>query len=282
MIPVRILRRQDASRSSASAARGWRRRRALMAGGAEVLAWDDNADSVAKAAASRHPDRPISATPTGAEFAALVLVARRAADASGAALDGRTARRRRRRDDRRHRTVLPRARAHAPDAPFVAITGTNGKSTTTALIAHLLQSAGRDAQMGGNIGTRRSCRSSRRSADRVHVIECSSYQIDLAPSLDPTVGILLNVTRGPSRPPRHAWSTTPRSRSGWSPACSDTARRSASTTTGARQIADRLEQRRQARSIRISVRLPLTDGYLSSTAPHPDARPSTARYGAIA
>ena len=40
-----------------------------------------------------------------------------------------------------------------PDAPFVAITGTNGKSTTTALIAHILRSAGRDVQMGGNIGT---------------------------------------------------------------------------------------------------------------------------------
>ena len=41
----------------------------------------------------------------------------------------------------------------APGAPFVAITGTNGKSTTTALIAHLVASAGMDAQLGGNIGT---------------------------------------------------------------------------------------------------------------------------------
>ena len=44
-------------------------------------------------------------------------------------------------------------RRHAPDAPFVAITGTNGKSTTTALIAHLMKAAGYDTQMGGNIGT---------------------------------------------------------------------------------------------------------------------------------
>src|SRR5690606_29028747 len=44
-------------------------------------------------------------------------------------------------------------RRHVPDAPFVAITGTNGKSTTTALIAHLLAAAGRDVQLGGNIGT---------------------------------------------------------------------------------------------------------------------------------
>ncbi|MFH7519317.1 Mur ligase family protein, partial [Pseudomonas syringae group genomosp. 7] len=44
-------------------------------------------------------------------------------------------------------------RRHAPNAPFVAITGTNGKSTTTALIAHLMKVAGYDTQMGGNIGT---------------------------------------------------------------------------------------------------------------------------------
>ena len=42
--------------------------------------------------------------------------------------------------------------ARAPEAPLVAITGTNGKSTTTALIAHVLREAGRDVAMGGNIG----------------------------------------------------------------------------------------------------------------------------------
>ncbi len=41
----------------------------------------------------------------------------------------------------------------APHSPFVAITGTNGKSTTTALIHHLLVAAGRSADLGGNIGT---------------------------------------------------------------------------------------------------------------------------------
>src|SRR5215210_3166167 len=81
----------------------------------------------------------------------------------------------------------------APDAPFVAITGTNGKSTTTALIAHILREAGRDVQMGGNIGT--AILSLEPPAeDRVHVVECSSFQIDLAPSLAPTVGVLLNVS----------------------------------------------------------------------------------------
>jgi UDP-N-acetylmuramoylalanine--D-glutamate ligase len=81
---------------------------------------------------------------------------------------------------------------HAPDAPFVAITGTNGKSTTTALVAHLMREAGHDAQMGGNIGTPiLSLEPPRRG--RVHVIEMSSFQIDLCPSLQPSVGILLNV-----------------------------------------------------------------------------------------
>lgn len=81
----------------------------------------------------------------------------------------------------------------APDAPFVAITGTNGKSTTTALIAHVLKAAGRDVQMGGNIGVPILELEAPR-AGRIHVIECSSYQIDLAPSLAPSVGVLLNIT----------------------------------------------------------------------------------------
>ena len=83
--------------------------------------------------------------------------------------------------------------ARAPDAPFVAITGTNGKSTTTALIAHVLREAGRDVALGGNIGV--PILDLPPPADtRMHVIECSSYQIDLAPSLAPTVGLLINIT----------------------------------------------------------------------------------------
>jgi len=77
--------------------------------------------------------------------------------------------------------------------PLIAITGTNGKSTTTALIAHLLNSAGRDAQMGGNIGVP-VLALQLFGPDRAYVLEVSSYQIDLAPSLRPTVGVLLNVT----------------------------------------------------------------------------------------
>ncbi|MEI8146819.1 MAG: UDP-N-acetylmuramoyl-L-alanine--D-glutamate ligase [Alphaproteobacteria bacterium] len=83
--------------------------------------------------------------------------------------------------------------AHAPTAPFVAITGTNGKSTTTALITHVLKATGRDAQMGGNIGTA-ILSLAPPAPGRFHVIECSSFQIDLTPSLNPSVGLCLNLT----------------------------------------------------------------------------------------
>jgi UDP-N-acetylmuramoylalanine--D-glutamate ligase len=83
--------------------------------------------------------------------------------------------------------------ALAPLAPFIAITGTNGKSTTTALIAHLLRESGRDVALGGNIGTAILALEPP-AINRFHVIECSSYQIDLAPSLKPTIGVLLNLT----------------------------------------------------------------------------------------
>ena len=84
-------------------------------------------------------------------------------------------------------------RAIAPRAPLIAITGTNGKSTTTALVAHILRESGLDAQIGGNIGT--AILSLPPPAPRrFHVIECSSFQIDLAPTLDPMVGALLNIT----------------------------------------------------------------------------------------
>lgn len=78
-------------------------------------------------------------------------------------------------------------------ARLIAITGTNGKSTTTALIAHLLKALGQDVQMGGNIGVPVLDLEPLTDA-RIYVVECSSYQIDLAPSLDPTVGIHLNLS----------------------------------------------------------------------------------------
>jgi len=84
-------------------------------------------------------------------------------------------------------------RKQCPEAPLIAITGTNGKSTTTALIAHLLRTLGLDVQMGGNIGTPVLELETPRPG-RHYVIECSSYQIDLAPTLDATVGIHMNLS----------------------------------------------------------------------------------------
>lgn len=89
--------------------------------------------------------------------------------------------------------LFAHARAELPPHKVVGITGTNGKSTTTALIAHILREAGRDVQLGGNIGTPILALEPP-AADRVHVIEMSSYQIDLTPSLNPGIGILLNLS----------------------------------------------------------------------------------------
>ena len=83
--------------------------------------------------------------------------------------------------------------AICPDAKVVAITGTNGKSTTTALIAHILREAGRDVAMGGNIGVGVLALPPP-ARNRIHVLELSSFQIDLTPTLNPTIGVLLNIT----------------------------------------------------------------------------------------
>jgi UDP-N-acetylmuramoylalanine--D-glutamate ligase len=81
----------------------------------------------------------------------------------------------------------------APGSPFVAITGTNGKSTTTALVAHLFRSFGFAVEIGGNIGIPILALAPP-AQERVHVVECSSFQIALAPSLNPSMGVLLNIT----------------------------------------------------------------------------------------
>ena len=78
-------------------------------------------------------------------------------------------------------------------ARVVAVTGTNGKSTTTALIGHLIRSAGGDAQVGGNIG--RAVLDLDPPEDRtIYVIEVASYQLDLTESFRPDVAVLLNIT----------------------------------------------------------------------------------------
>ena len=75
----------------------------------------------------------------------------------------------------------------------VAITGTNGKSTTTALIAHICSSAGRDTRIGGNIGFGVLGLDDMHGG-AVYVLEISSYQLDLTSSLKPDVSILLNIS----------------------------------------------------------------------------------------
>jgi UDP-N-acetylmuramoylalanine--D-glutamate ligase len=86
--------------------------------------------------------------------------------------------------------------ARNPESLLIAITGTNGKSTTTALIAHVMQSLGIDTQLGGNIGkpVLDLDPPSPEHGNRIYVLEVSSFQIDLAPSLAPTVSVLINIT----------------------------------------------------------------------------------------
>jgi UDP-N-acetylmuramoylalanine--D-glutamate ligase len=78
-------------------------------------------------------------------------------------------------------------------AKIVAITGTNGKSTTTALIGHVLKSAGLDIDVGGNIGLA-VFNLRKPKKNRIYVLELSSFQIELMPGLKPDVGILTNIT----------------------------------------------------------------------------------------
>jgi UDP-N-acetylmuramoylalanine--D-glutamate ligase len=230
---------------------------ALREGGAEVIAGDDNPDNVAKAALSGFITADLRSV-SWSNFAALILT-------PGAPLTHPAP----------HWSVLKareagvevigdielfcrERRRHAPDAAFVAITGTNGKSTTTALIAHLMKVAGYDAQMGGNIGTAILSLEPPRMG-RVHVIEMSSYQIDLTPSLDPTVGILINISE--DHIDRHG---TLENYAAVKERLVDGVQSQGSAIVGvddrwSRNIADRLD-RAGKRVVRISVRNPLADG----------------------
>jgi UDP-N-acetylmuramoylalanine--D-glutamate ligase len=89
--------------------------------------------------------------------------------------------------------LFAEAAAELPPHKIVGITGTNGKSTVTALIAHMLDSAGVPALMGGNIGLPILSRDPLPEGG-VYVLELSSYQIDLAHSLACDVAVLTNVT----------------------------------------------------------------------------------------
>ena len=83
--------------------------------------------------------------------------------------------------------------SHDTQNRVVAITGTNGKSTTTALTAHILKHAGRDVRVGGNIGEA-VLGLAEPGDETIYVLEISSYQMDLTPSLAADVAVLLNVT----------------------------------------------------------------------------------------
>jgi UDP-N-acetylmuramoylalanine--D-glutamate ligase len=89
-------------------------------------------------------------------------------------------------------------------ARFVAITGTNGKSTTTALIGHVLKAAGLNVSVGGNIG-RAALDLEPPGEGRVYAIEMSSYQLDLTDKFRPDVAVWLESHSGPPRPARATW-----------------------------------------------------------------------------
>ena len=166
--------------------------RALLEGGALVSAWDDKEKARAQASLQNIPIVDLKSA-DWSQFASLVLApgvplthpephwSVEKARAAGIEVIGDV-------------ELFCRQRAHEGVlAPFIGITGTNGKSTTTALVAHLLRTAGVDVQMGGNIG-RPVLDLESFNADRFYIVEVSSYQIDLAPSCAPIVGVLLNIT----------------------------------------------------------------------------------------
>ena len=227
---------------------------ALVAGDADVVAWDDNPDNVAKADTKGIPTRNMREL-DWATLDALVLSPGvplthphphwtvELAQAAGVEIIGDI-------------ELFTRERnEHAPYAPFIAITGTNGKSTTTALIAHVVQSSGRDTQLGGNIGTAIMTLEAP-AAHRHYVVECSSYQIDLAPGLNPSVGILLNLT--PDHIDRHG------TMENYAAVKERLVAKSGTAIIGVdddycRAIADRLEQPGR-KVVRISVKETLANG----------------------
>jgi UDP-N-acetylmuramoylalanine--D-glutamate ligase len=86
--------------------------------------------------------------------------------------------------------LLGRAR---PQARYVGITGTNGKSTTTALIGHILGEAGERVEIGGNLGPP-ALGLAPLGADGIYVLELSSFQLELVSSLAFDIAVLLNIT----------------------------------------------------------------------------------------
>jgi len=169
--------------------------RALHASGARVLAWDDDPARREAAAAQGIPLTDPEA-PAWSAAAFLVLspgIPDRYPEPHPAAARARTA------GVPIVSDVELLARAQ-PDARFVGVTGTNGKSTTTALIGHILDEAGAAPQVGGNLG-RPALDFEPAAPDQPYVLEVSSYQLErsAAPTFD--VSVLLNIT--PDHVARH-------------------------------------------------------------------------------
>ncbi len=191
MIPVTIFAGRDVAVVGLGLS-GIASARALAAGGTQVFAWDDTAKARESAAAQGVPLSDLAAA-DWKRFAALVLAPGISlthpkphwsvdrARAAGVEVIGDT-----------ELFFRQRAKQGSP-AKVVVITGTNGKSTTTALTAHLLQEAGKRAAIGGNIGTA-VLDLEPFAADLTYVFELSSFQIDLTPKLQPDAACLLNVT----------------------------------------------------------------------------------------
>lgn len=172
--------------------------RALAAGGAEALLWDDSPESRDKATAEGFALTDLTRTGVLEGVAALVtspgiphlyprphpVIAR--AQELGVPVDNDIGLffRSWATPDWDHFDVTPRA---------VCITGSNGKSTTTALIHHILQVAGRPTQMAGNIG-RGVLDIDPPQDGEVVVLELSSYQTDLARALTPDVAVFTNLS----------------------------------------------------------------------------------------
>ena len=168
--------------------------KALKAGGARVHAWDDNEETRANAEAAGIALSDINKR-DWQTFAALVLSPGipykfpqphrlvRMAEMTGVPVIG-------------DMELFARAVQALPERArpkIVAITGTNGKSTTTALIGHILKQAGRDVRVGGNIGTGVLDLAPLHS-NAVYVLEMSSYQLDLVKSLHCDVAVFLNLS----------------------------------------------------------------------------------------
>src|ERR1700761_5549346 len=168
--------------------------RALLAGGAEVALWDENPKSRAAAEAEGLPLTDLSKA-DWSQFAALLLSPGvplthpaphwtvEKAKAAGVEIVGDI--------ELFARTVNAAPEHKRPK--IVAITGTNGKSTTTALIGHVCAQAGRDVRIGGNIGIGVLDLEDMHGG-AVYVLELSSYQLDLTSSLHADVTGMLNLS----------------------------------------------------------------------------------------